>query len=332
MNKWHVNIVVASITALLAFWVSAPAVAEQSVQSDLNDPKGRLVSSDPDYTPEPVRKSTQKDGGYSSGYKGSGPPESLSDYGAHQPSEERPEVVPNDVEPFEIIGEEDDRYRVETDFYPYTTVVSMVRDAGDDGVEYCTGWMAGPDLVVTAGHCVADGGSGDFYEADTFRLAPAYDDRYDPAAPFGECGARQLFSQDGWVHDGESKYDFGAVKLDCTIGEATGWLGYFWTVRSLQGPTSTITQYPGDKKREMWEAKGGVYDPLLPGLQYDHDIDTMPGSSGSPVYRYYSQESDLCAGYCASGVHSGYDRTKDLNVASRIDENRFNLIGELKAR
>ncbi len=88
--------------------------------------------------------------------------------------------------------------------------------------EDCTGFLYGPDIVATAGHCVALGGNGQFANMASVVVHPAYNMG---DSPFGECHATRLYSTAAWVVRGDPRFDYGAIKLDCRVGDHTGWLG-----------------------------------------------------------------------------------------------------------
>jgi putative chitinase len=85
--------------------------------------------------------------------------------------------------------------------------------------------MIGEDTVLTAAHCIHSGTTvGHSY--GNFRVAPS---NQGGSAPFGRCRAQEAFVLTGWTAsataDQSRNYDLGALKLDCKIGNATGWLG-----------------------------------------------------------------------------------------------------------
>ena len=80
---------------------------------------------------------------------------------------------------------------------------------------------------------------------------------------------------------GDDRYDYGAIKLNCSIGNTTGWYGYFWTSASLNGLPTIINGYPGDKPLTQWRSSGLVRVTQAQRVFYQND--TLGGQSGAPV-------------------------------------------------
>jgi len=178
---------------------------------------------------------------------------------------------------------------------PYRAVVHITRD----GSGWCTGWMINANTVATAGHCVAPGGTGSFYDG-TFRVYPG---RNGASTPYGSCTARRLSSVSGWVGSGDERYDYGALKLNCTVGNSTGWFGFWWQSASLTNLSTTISGYPGDKAfGTMWRSRDQVR--VTQERQIFYLNDTIGGMSGSPVYQNRAAGSSFCSGQCAMGIHA----------------------------
>jgi glutamyl endopeptidase len=164
----------------------------------------------------------------------------------------------------------------------------------------CSGWMIGANTVATAGHCLNRGAGGGWFDRTTYVITPGANGTL---APFGRCGARQLFSVLGWTRDGNEQFDYGAIKLNCNVGNQTGWFGFFATSSSLNGKQSRINGYPGDKpSRTQWSSLDSIRVSQTNQLFYRND--TFNGDSGSAVWT--TQGPGACAGLqCAMAIH-GY--------------------------
>jgi len=92
---------------------------------------------------------------------------------------------------------------------------------GADGGNYvCSGSTvnsAGKNVVFTAGHCVAEGGTGRWYDSAPWIFVPGYSDG---AAPYGQWTASQLWSLNGWVLNNNRAHDIGAAVM---FTNGSGW-------------------------------------------------------------------------------------------------------------
>lgn len=211
-----------------------------------------------------------------------------------------------------IIGA-DSRTRVNpTTTYPARAIVLITFNGGR-----CTGWLIGKDTVATAGHCVHSGGSGGTWRTNV-RVYPG---RNGSSSPYGSCTARRLHSVTGWTSSQDERYDYGAIKLNCTIGNTTGWLGFFWQSASLNGLPAIVAGYPDDKPLTHWRSTGSVA--VTQAMQIFYKNDTRPGQSGGPVY-YNRPDCGFCASAIhAYGVHDPSPHSTN-NHATRITQAVFN--------
>jgi glutamyl endopeptidase len=179
----------------------------------------------------------------------------------------------------------------------------------------CTGFMIGKDTVATAGHCV--------YESGAWRTnVEVYPGRNGSSSPYGSCAARQnsqpgvgLFSNRRWISLGDERYDYGAIKLDCSVGNATGWYA-LWTQSDLVGVNTTINGYPGDKPAgTQWRSSDCSNNSFFfvqctvateTTRQLFYSNDTFAGNSGSPVYFSGVRGCPCAIGIHAYGLHGSY--------------------------
>ena len=213
-----------------------------------------------------------------------------------------------------VIGADTRRRVNQTTGFPARANVLITFSAGR-----CTGWLISKDTVITAGHCVHPGGDmGGFYPVSSYRIYPG---RNGSANPYGSCTARWTASVAGWTMDGDDAFDYGAIKLNCTIGNTTGWYGYFWTSTSLTGLPTIVSGYPGDKPLTQWRSDDLIRVNQARRLFYQND--TLGGMSGSPVY--YNRAG---CGFCAMAVHAygtyGAPPFSTNNHGTRVTKAVFN--------
>jgi glutamyl endopeptidase len=268
-----------------------------------------------------MRMAPQAAGTVSASYAGTGrrpsrvPTESVAEYRALAKS--KPKTAPVGIE--SVIGR-DSRFRiVPTTSYPARAVALITfRDGPSSFI--CTGWFINRNTVATAGHCVNRGGGGGFYARTTYRVFPG---RNGAGLPFGSCGARRLHTVVGWSVNGRDDYDYGAIKLNCNIGSAVGWFGYFWKSGTLNNLPASISGYPGDKPfGTLWMSNGRVT--ATQALRVFYKNDTIGGMSGSPVYYRRSASCNPCGmAVHAYGVYNGPPFSTN-NHGTRITRSVFN--------
>lgn len=178
-----------------------------------------------------------------------------------------------------IIGA-DTRTQVFTTQYPYRTIVRITSTAG-----LCTGFMISTNTVATGGHCLyGDYGAGPVW-ATNIRVYPG---QSGPYQPYGSCGARWISVSSPWQQSFNKDYDYGAIKLDCSVGSTTGTLG-LRVASNPVGWTTSLLGYPGDKADQsgtkgttQWIDTNTISKAVALQLLYPHDM--ISGQSGGPVY------------------------------------------------
>jgi glutamyl endopeptidase len=202
-----------------------------------------------------------------------------------------PVRVRNGVE--SILGT-DTRTRVYPTSYPSRANVLITFNAG-----FCTGAMIDPDTVLTAGHCVHSGGPGGVWYTGHL-VYPGYDGS---TANYGSCTVKSRHSVSGWTNSSNEAYDYGALRLNCTVGNTTGWYGMYWQTASLTNYPSIISGYPGDKPAyQQWISADKVR--VTGTRQVFYKQDTIGGNSGSGVWEDRPSGSAYCSGACIYGVHA----------------------------
>lgn len=220
----------------------------------------------------------------------------------------------------------DSRMRAYTTLYPNRAIVYIERN----GNHHCTGFMISRNTVATAGHCVHTGGSsGNWYNRRTLRVFPGRDGA---SSPFGSCTVARLHSVVGWTQNANRNFDYGAMRLNCTIGNTTGWFGMYSAAATgffLNEPL-IVSGYPGDKARQQWLSADKVRQSLSHQVRYR--ADTIGGHSGSPLWSDRSNALHA-QGAWAYGIHTFGNRSSNINGGTRLRSavvsNYINWINQL---
>jgi glutamyl endopeptidase len=184
-----------------------------------------------------------------------------------------------DLRPHAVAGSDGLKRVTDTTAYPYRAIARIELFFRHDEVSYCSGFLISKNLVVTAGHCLYDSDDGHVLRAV---VSPGNNGS---VAPYGSCLGTAAYSVTGWVDELDRRYDYGAIRLNCSIGYQVGWFGMRSTAASLTGTSVTATGYPyrAAPRGSMWTASGKITGSAQRQLTYH--IPTPEGMSGGPVYQ-----------------------------------------------
>ncbi|HET9637747.1 MAG TPA: trypsin-like peptidase domain-containing protein [Allosphingosinicella sp.] len=179
-----------------------------------------------------------------------------------------------------IIGDDDRTILFETRNRPERMICALrIRAAGR--LFHGSGWLAGPRLVMTCGHCVFHPAMNGWAEA--IEIDPGLSE---DLAPFGTVSSTRFSAARQWTRDGDKAFDVGAIHLAEPLGDQLGWFAVEAASdpRALVGRRATISGYPlfdGVYSRQMRhdDTIAGVADGRL-----FYPIDTDEGQSGSPIW------------------------------------------------
>lgn len=225
--------------------------------------------------------------------------------------------------PFTVIGEDNRSPVMDTSAFPARAIVQILFEVpGHAGTNLCSGAMISPDTVLTAGHCVHSGTA----DGSWYRNFTVYPGRNTVLKPFGACKGVQTFALRGWTgastNDEARYFDMGAIKLDCAVGDATGWFGLrALGDEELAAPTR-VQGYAGDKPPtgRQWFSTDQVR--VIETLKVFYQNDTAGGTSGAPVF----EEGDFRV-FCVhtNGLH-GAPPWRDNNACTRLTPDRIATI------
>lgn len=172
--------------------------------------------------------------------------------------------------------------------YPWRCVGKVETPLGSG-----SGVMVGPRHLLTCSHVVdwrPGGGAG------WIKFTPMY---YNGSAPYGSAWGVRVYSKvkvaGPTIDAHEGRFDYVAVVLDRTIGQATGWMGTKSYSDSWDGqPYWTHAGYPGDLtggQRPTYQtgiALDGDFWTPDNAERIEHQGDVWPGQSGGPFWGYWS--------------------------------------------
>lgn len=185
-----------------------------------------------------------------------------------------------------------------------------------------TGFLIGPNLMLTAGHNVFNDLTNDgirnphFSERiEVYPGASANENEDDVISPYGPIVVETVYVQKNYrelsiAHSNDRfDYDWAICVLKDNIGYELGWFDISITSNTIINSQINVTGYPGDKNGNMYEAVGTVVE--VDEYCFFYDADTLEGSSGSPVF----VENDST--YTVKGIHTSAGST--ANGATRIN-------------
>lgn len=197
----------------------------------------------------------------------------------------------------------------------------------------CTGTMIGPRHVVTAGHCIYDRSNSAWM---TFNVSPGQAGTglfpYGSVA-FPSSGFNWYFTPEGWRQSspdgGTRQYDFGLLVLPQSIGNQTGWMGWWYepadalakedlynrgypACAAMDSAGNPRTDDPGDPGSSVVCVSQHLYgdpnncevgdfsakDPDGWSRLFKHSCDASAGHSGSAIYHYENGSPVV------SGIHT----------------------------
>src|SRR6266540_1722052 len=181
--------------------------------------------------------------------------------------------------------------------FPWRTVGTILV-AQTDKAGFCTAALISPRVAVTAGHCVYSQKT-KAWSWNTW-FSPGHrgrgSDRFPNGNPRPVVG---LLSNTAWVNNGDVDHDVGFLVLaDQPQTAALGYFGFMCKdTDDLEGGDIRMLQYPGwqyscaaspDPSGQcfafQYRGQSTINDDC--GNLLEHQVDTNPGSSSSPSYRF----------------------------------------------
>lgn len=198
-----------------------------------------------------------------------------------------------------------------------------------------TGFMEGPNLMVTAGHCTygdvttsyKDSNGVIHTEYEDYLNNPRFPNRirvYAGADGYSDINPNfvyyatvdEISIQKQYYENPSFDYDWSACKLNWNLGNITG---YYGKISNWYEKNASVYSYgyPGDKPCTMWETHGQLINQT--SYRYEYDFDTVGGQSGSPVF----MTTDDGVTYVC-GIHTSGSST--INGGTKINSFIFHYL------
>ena len=243
-----------------------------------------------------------------------------------------PDVVPDgSFSVASVVGTDDRRQIGDTRQYPFRAICALLMTGANGKQPIGTGWFAGPNLIVTAGHNLFDNeaigpGSGWIQQVQVW---PGRNGNSTWETEIAD--PTQLGVSSPWLNRTADRdlLDYGVIRLKNGLGNKVGWFGLkYWPSDQLQGKEFNVVGYPaaqtGIASWTMWYDIGSITQARQKTLEYT--MDTTPGESGSPVVAWVKDRTAQ-GSMIVVGIHNYGMGT--FNQATRITPAVLDSISQL---
>ncbi len=148
----------------------------------------------------------------------------------------------------------------------------------------CTAALIGPATIVTAAHCIANGGQVDSPPVEFF--AGFQQGQYVASSRTTGYHVPQQ-----WLNGEQEGYDFAFVYLADSIGDQLGWMDVgpldqsaIRALQSGQGPNLMQAGYSYDQDGVLTGNLNCPFIEIASNNRFIHQCDTLQGDSGSPIF------------------------------------------------
>jgi len=194
----------------------------------------------------------------------------------------------------------------------YNNIYNNVKNKYENCCFIGTGFMEGPNLLVTAAHCAySDVTSGTYHEDNVSN--PRFPDKIEVYAGFDGDNDTQNNSykyyaevstisiQKEYYLSPSTDYDWSAFTLNWNLGNEIGWYG---KISNWYESNANVYSYgyPSDKSNTMWETHGNLIS--YSTYCYQYNFDTYGGQSGSPIFMTTNDGSTYVCGIHTYGGSS----------------------------
>jgi hypothetical protein len=214
--------------------------------------------------------------------------------------------------------------------FPYRTVGKLFFTIPGQGNFVCSAASIGNYAIWTAGHCVV---SPNGIWHTNIQFVPAY---RDGAAPFGVFTGNFSISLNGWIVNGDLRYDSGVVVLNKNaiapsttlkkVSQRVGWLGFAWNWPHTHEQSHWVmTGYPqaapfNGLRQQICQGSWAYNDTILSFPLGDNGkhlptgagCDQTGGTSGGPWIRQYGTSNMLNGNQSYRRIIGGVMQTHEM--------------------
>jgi V8-like Glu-specific endopeptidase len=210
----------------------------------------------------------------------------------------------------------------DTTLYPWRANAALLITVPGHAESFlASGWFIGPYAVITAAHAVYPREPGGYTGwASQIKIIAGLNGFPNPG-PLGEVTSKLFYCPTGWQGSGDQRLDYGVVLLNQAIGLKTGTYGYAtYAANDLQSSVANLAGYPvvspdhSAPQGRQWYGASNVLN--VDDSYVYYNLGTLPGDSGSCVYRNIGEQS------YAMAVHTSTDGS--INRGIRIIEPVYN--------
>ena len=203
---------------------------------------------------------------------------------------------------FQNILGSDDRVETGTEVYPFNTIAYV--GFTQNGVDYRgTAFLVSPYAALTNAHIVYDYDSGNWSEYIT--IAPGQYEAWSITKPYGERGCYQARTNTLYQSSGDVEYDFGAITFLTPFNGISTFMPLKFDFDLDNDYTMLNTSgYPGKAQGvdtySQW-LDSNYSSSLSTYSLARYYMDVTAGSSGSPVWIYYTSKGQYVVAINSAG-------------------------------
>ncbi|MGV3523997.1 MAG: trypsin-like serine peptidase [Candidatus Sericytochromatia bacterium] len=180
-------------------------------------------------------------------------------------------------------------------------VAAMAKGTAESNRKFCSGTMIGPDLFLTASHCIDA-----TITQDKFVVF-----NYQTLAGSAQLDQQESFKISGVIEDGNGGLDYAILRVEGNPGAKYGFTGVRASLPANGEPLIDIQHPKGEPK----QIEAGTMSGVSGKYMLYGDLDTEPGSSGSGVL---DKDGMLVGVHTNGGCYSGGGANRGVKMTEII--------------